>query len=142
MTAPTPATAARDAARYHMERHDDDDGAIRYEIWDCAPDSYGVLCVVPDDLADDAKAKAEQIVVAMNSRAAPETAAERDRLIAINGELLAALRNLARAEAFYRAQHDQCGDGHILTGRAWDLMRRAGDDARAAISRATAPVKP
>lgn len=52
--------------RYVVERHDDEDGTIQYEIWDHAPETYGVLCVLSDDLITDAKAKAEQVATAMN----------------------------------------------------------------------------
>jgi hypothetical protein len=38
----------------------------------------------------------------------------------------------------YRLMHDRHGDGASATGRAWDLMKRAGDKARAALT-ATAP---
>lgn len=37
---------------------------------------------------------------------------------------------LAKAEEAYRSYHDHCGDGAIETGRAWDVMRRAGDKMR------------
>lgn len=42
------------------------------------------------------------------------------------------LARLARAEAAYRCLHDvEGGGGHALvTGRAWDVMRRCGDEAR------------
>jgi hypothetical protein len=49
-----------------------------------------------------------------------------------------ALRNhvddLQQAEFEYRLMHDRYGDGASTTGRAWDLMKRAGDKARAALS--------
>src|SRR5579864_2799359 len=48
-------------------------------------------------------------------------------------EISEALRNLSVAEATYRATHDLEGDASPKTGRAWDLMRRAGDKARAAL---------
>lgn len=47
--------------------------------------------------------------------------------------LRGALADLAFAEADYRQTHDLYGDGSKEAGRAWDLMRRAGDKARAAI---------
>ena len=46
-----------------------------------------------------------------------------------------ALAELEQAEASYRRAHDLKGDGHIQTGRAWDLMRRAGQKARDALKR-------
>jgi hypothetical protein len=48
-------------------------------------------------------------------------------------ELEAALEDLQQAEAEYRLMHDTHGDGAQAAGRAWDLMRRAGDKARAAL---------
>lgn len=44
--------------------------------------------------------------------------------------LRAWLDRLAACEADYRSAHDLCGDGSREAGRAWDLMRRAGDKAR------------
>ena len=34
---------------------------------------------------------------------------------------------LEQAEAYYRKMHDHYGTGDSRTGRAWDIMRRAGD---------------
>jgi len=50
-----------------------------------------------------------------------------DELIVL---LADALGELAVAEARYRDMHDREGRHSILTGRAWDRMRRAGDAAR------------
>lgn len=44
-----------------------------------------------------------------------------------------ALDALATAEAEYRHLHDLHGGADIRTGRAWDWMRRKGDEARAAL---------
>lgn len=44
-----------------------------------------------------------------------------------------ALEELQKAEATYRYAHDVFGGGDLKTGRAWDLMRRAGDKARSAL---------
>jgi len=49
-----------------------------------------------------------------------------------------ALDDLQQAEAEYRLMHDRHGDGSQASGRAWDLMRRAGDKARKALSTLTA----
>lgn len=43
------------------------------------------------------------------------------------------LDDLQRAEAEYRRMHDLHGDDSMWAGHAWDLMRRAGDKARAAL---------
>jgi hypothetical protein len=42
--------------------------------------------------------------------------------------------DLQQSEAEYRLMHDRHGDGSRAAGRAWDLMRRAGDKARAALA--------
>ena len=54
---------------YVVERHDDEEGAIQYEIWNHDPANYGALCILPDDQIDGAKAKAALIARAMNERA-------------------------------------------------------------------------
>ena len=56
-------------------------------------------------------------------------------------ELVEALEDLAVCEAEYRHEHDVYGDGNIMTGRAWDRMRRAGDRARALLSRVASPAE-
>ncbi len=50
-------------------------------------------------------------------------------------ELVAALWELQLAEATYRKLHDLHGRGSMKVGRAWDELRRAGDKARALLSR-------
>lgn len=50
-------------------------------------------------------------------------------------ELEGALEDLQKSEAAYRMAHDAHGDGHLISGRCWDLMRRAGDKARAVLSK-------
>lgn len=45
-----------------------------------------------------------------------------------------ALDDLQSAEAAYRKAHDLHGDADRYVGRMWDLMRRAGDKARAALT--------
>lgn len=40
------------------------------------------------------------------------------------------LAELSKAEQAYRQAHDLYGPGDLRTGRAWDQMRRAGDDVR------------
>ena len=60
-------------------------------------------------------------------RAATQGTADNERI----AEMSDALQALALAEANYRKKHDLLGSGHIETGRAWDIVRRAGDAARA-----------
>lgn len=54
--------------------------------------------------------------------------------LAANARLREALDKLQAAEAAYRVAHDVHGDMTMKSGRAWDLMRRAGDGARAALN--------
>lgn len=49
------------------------------------------------------------------------------------GALVEAAEALAFAEASYRQAHDLYGDGSAQAGREWDLMRRAGNNLRAAL---------
>lgn len=63
---------------YVVERHDQEDGAIHYEIWDERPDTYRRLCTVREDYNDDsedgspnrgqAKKDADLIVRALNAQ--------------------------------------------------------------------------
>ena len=61
-------------APYVLERHDDEDGAISYEIYDYRPDTYRRICRVSelsadweDDERGQAKRDAELIVAALNA---------------------------------------------------------------------------
>lgn len=57
-----------------------------------------------------------------------------------SGELLReALDDLQQAEAEYRLMHDRHGGDARATGRAWDLMRRAGNKARTILSTPDTP---
>lgn len=56
-----------------VERHDEEDGSISYEIWDTRPDSYRRLCVCQEDYVDDQFEAVEQ------SAARPMTAWDRTR---------------------------------------------------------------
>lgn len=40
---------------YVVERQDQEDGSIHYEIWDHRPDSYRRLCTVCEDYNDDSE---------------------------------------------------------------------------------------
>lgn len=62
----------------------------------------------------------------MHQEAAAEILALRERLA-----------ELAKAEAQYRYAHDILGTGDTRTGRAWDIMRRAGDAARTILQPST-----
>lgn len=51
---PRPLRKTYDPARpFVVERHDEDDGAINYEIWDHRPDTYRRLCTVTEDPVED-----------------------------------------------------------------------------------------
>lgn len=65
---------------------------------------------------------------------AAQLRAEAVELRAGNERLRAALATLAAAEKHYRSEHDLHGDGSREAGRVWDLMRRAGDAARAILN--------
>lgn len=59
-----------------VERHDQEDGSIQYEIWDVRPETYRRLCTVAEDYNDDSedgspdrgqtKKDADMIVTALN----------------------------------------------------------------------------
>lgn len=61
-----------------VERHDQEDGSIEYEIWDYRPDSYRRVCVCSEDYVDEdidaepdadrgqVKKDADMIVTALN----------------------------------------------------------------------------
>ena len=56
-------------APYVVERHDQDDGSITYEVWDHRPGSYRRLCSVNewnDSTMATAKHDADQIVRGLN----------------------------------------------------------------------------
>jgi len=79
----------------------------------------------------------EEAQAAIDERLANK--AERERMNRIRDaahDLLEALEALANAEYEYRYMHDLHGDDDLRAGRAWDWMRRKGDDARAAIAKA------
>lgn len=53
---------------YVVERQDQDDGSITYEVMDERPGSYRIVCFVSDDMGGNAYAKhdADQIARALN----------------------------------------------------------------------------
>lgn len=68
-----PGASAR--APYVVERHDQEDGSIQYEIWDRRPDTYRRLCTIAEedvefdvDVEDRGRAKrdADLICAALN----------------------------------------------------------------------------
>lgn len=51
---PRPLKKRYDSAMpFVVERHDQDDGSIHYEIWDHRPDTYRRLCTVTEDPVED-----------------------------------------------------------------------------------------
>lgn len=56
------------SAPYVVERSDDDDCSIRYEVMDERPESYRIVCFIDDDEGRSGFAKhdAEQIARALN----------------------------------------------------------------------------
>jgi hypothetical protein len=70
-------------------------------------------------------AECRRLRAALASSQAPAAEGE------IDGDTLLRLAgDLARAEKQYREVHDIRGEGHAQTGRAWDIMRHAGDRLR------------
>lgn len=51
---------------YHLERHDQEDGSITYEIWDYNPESYRRLCSINEFDNNSAKQDAELIIKSLN----------------------------------------------------------------------------
>jgi hypothetical protein len=51
-----------------------------------------------------------------------------------HNEVKILLTTLAGCEETYRHHHDHFGGDDMRTGRAWDAMRRAGDNARKLMS--------
>jgi len=74
------------------------------------------------------KAIAFERLTSDTERASPGAAEAHD-------ETWAALDRLQEAEALYRKAHDLHGADDIRCGRAWDVMRRAGDHAREVCAR-------
>ena len=62
---PLTATYQPDAP-YVVEREDqdDEDGSIRYLVWDYRPESYRFVCATNDDGGTDANAKADAELIA------------------------------------------------------------------------------
>ncbi|MCK1585447.1 hypothetical protein IVB03_39325 [Bradyrhizobium sp. 168] len=50
-----------------VERHDEDDGNVVYEVWDHGPGTYHMICAVSEVHCDNAKAEADFIALAMNN---------------------------------------------------------------------------
>ncbi len=69
-------------------------------------------------------------------KAADTIASLREEVARLKADLAKAreaLTALQDAERRYRQEHDLHGDGSTKAGRAWDVMRRKGDIARAAL---------
>lgn len=68
---------------------------------------------------------------------APDDTAKLLRASVEMERLRKALRDLEQAEANYRLVYQIASSvAHLDVGRAWDRMRRAGDEARAALAKA------
>jgi hypothetical protein len=50
-----------------VERHDEDDGNLIYEVWDHGGPAYHMICSVSEVHCDNAKAEAEFIALSMNN---------------------------------------------------------------------------
>lgn len=66
---PRPLTATyQPNAPYAVEREDQEDGSIRYLVWDYRPETYRFVCATNDDGGTDPNAKidAERIARGLN----------------------------------------------------------------------------
>ena len=50
-----------------VERRDEEDGLIIYEVWDHGPATYHMICRVSEVHCDNAKAEADFIALSMNN---------------------------------------------------------------------------
>jgi hypothetical protein len=50
-----------------VERHDDDDGNIIYEVWDYGPKTYHMICSISEVHCDNAKAEADFVALALGN---------------------------------------------------------------------------
>jgi hypothetical protein len=50
-----------------VQRHEREDGAIDYELWDEGAGTFHQVCSVTEDTSDNAKAEADFIALAMNN---------------------------------------------------------------------------
>lgn len=50
-----------------VERHDNQDGSIAYEIWDHGKDTCHQICCVTEHTSDNAKAEADFIALSLNN---------------------------------------------------------------------------
>jgi hypothetical protein len=68
------------SAPYAVERHDDEEGGIQYEIMDKRPDTYRRLCTISDEFSStraQAKKDADMIVRALNALHQQEQSGDR-----------------------------------------------------------------
>ena len=63
-----------------VERHDEDDGNVIYEIWDHGPKTYHMICSISEVHCDNAKAEADFIALAMSNAIGALIAIERSTL--------------------------------------------------------------
>lgn len=60
---------------WSVERHDQEDGSITYEVWDYNPDSYRRVCKLNDDEINEGRnAKRDAYTIAAGSASSPGTA--------------------------------------------------------------------
>jgi hypothetical protein len=50
-----------------VERNDDDDGNITYEVWDHGPKTYHMICSISEVHCDNAKAEADFVALALGN---------------------------------------------------------------------------
>lgn len=116
-------------APYVIERRDDEDGSIRYEIWDKRPETYNRLCVISEDNEDcdepqdrgRAKKDAELIVRALNAQ---HTSSVEAALASIPDQhyWLLAKGRLRPTEPLYAIQLLKPGTEHVIAEAEGDSI--------------------
>jgi len=85
------------------------------------------------------RAKAAENREAFERNRAVKAEVEMTHMAIREATLRSALTRLEFAERNYRKTHDVHGDGSREAGRAWDELRRAGNEARQALKEAAQP---
>ena len=90
------------------------------------------MSATPEQIAEAVDGIAEWSAISDGDEACLHRAASFIRAQAARVRVLeSVLSTLGKACANYRAMHDRLGAGHLDTGRAWDEMRRAENQALA-----------
>lgn len=111
---------------FNVERHDEEDGSITYEIWDYSPESYRRLCKLNDDELSEhmnGKRDAELIVRALNALLRPPAGESEVRVKALEEQLAKFIPD------YDPSWMDKCKDSDTLylhrVGNTYGDLRRA-----------------